>query len=157
MNRVLWVFNVITQCHAQPLVSWRKRLSSPVCNFYVGEGALEDAERNGLEEDEQRMRCVCKSDNETQYFENSKRPRDTRVSVGKSHPDLNTNSNVANFNPISSIYQHFNRFSTFKRKKEKKKMHLSLKKKNQAAEKITQKDYRQHGVTLVFSALHCVR
>lgn len=36
-------------------------------------------------------------------------------------------------------------------------MHLSLKKKNQAAEKITQKDYRQRGVTLVFSALHCVR
>lgn len=30
-------------------------------------------------------------------------------------------------------------------------------KKNQVAEKITQKDYRQHGVNLVFSALHYVR
>lgn len=76
------------------------------------------------------------------------------VSVGKSHPDLNTNSNVANFNPISSIYQHFNRFSTLKKKK---KGAFVPEKKNQAAEKITQKDYRQHGVSLVFSALHCVR
>lgn len=87
MNRLLWVSNVITQCHAQPVVSWRKRLSSAACNFYVKQkgnakekGELEDAERNGLEEDEQRrMRCVCKSDNEAQYFESSRRPRDTRA------------------------------------------------------------------------------
>lgn len=57
--------------------------------------------------------------------------------------------NAAHFNPVSSIYQHFSSFSTFK------KMHFSLEK-NQAAEKIKKKVYKQLRVNLVFSVLHCV-
>lgn len=74
------------------------------------------------------------------------------VSVGKSHPDLNTNSNVANFNPISSIYQHFNRFSTLKKKKD---AFVPEKKKIKRLRKLHRKTIGS-AVSLLYSQLYIV-